>query len=170
MSSTVTFSVRIAAQTASEFQVYALLSSIDAWSMNWRSTLKTNYFGLYDFYQHFTGTLFKTKMYCWVQKRPWPYRTNRLRRPCAIVLNKLSAHQFQPFIFVIARRNVGTVHLKPGYIKHRVRSVNLNKHIFPTTVIYSSIQPDCWGSRSIPIPHACLVAQTLSTQRGASSF
>ena len=56
--------------------------------MNWRSTAKSTHFGVCDFYHHFTGTFHKAKTYRWVRKpvQPWPYRTNRLRRPCNVCL------------------------------------------------------------------------------------
>jgi len=50
------------------------------WAVNWWSTAKSSYFGLFSFYQQLCRHVL-TETYCWVRKQVWPrpYRTNRLR-------------------------------------------------------------------------------------------
>jgi len=67
MQSTVTFLMRIAAQTAQGCHIYALLSIIQYRRVVdglVEYTLKTSHFRFCDFYQRFTGLFFKTKTYC----------------------------------------------------------------------------------------------------------
>jgi len=54
------------------------------WAVNWWSTAKSSYLGFPISISSCVGTFLKTATYCWVRKqvRPWPYRKNRLSRPC----------------------------------------------------------------------------------------
>ena len=99
MCSTMTFFLRIAEQIelwshvdiCMRSPIHYPLSNIDAWSINLTSVgselAEQSRAVIYDFaifINSFAGKFLKVEKYCWVRKpvRQWPYRTNRLRRPC----------------------------------------------------------------------------------------